>query len=69
MQPQSHASKGVFTAEGMACCRLQAQRVQYLLDVLCWGAGKSTLLDILSLRKTSGKIAGEVRAPCIRAMQ
>jgi ABC-type multidrug transport system ATPase subunit len=24
------------------------------------GAGKSTLLDILSLRKTSGKIAGEV---------
>lgn len=24
------------------------------------GAGKSTLLDILSLRKTSGKIQGEV---------
>ena len=28
-----------------------------------WGAGKSTLLDILSLRKTSGKIAGEVSTP------
>lgn len=26
------------------------------------GAGKSTLLDILSLRKSSGKITGQVRA-------
>lgn len=28
------------------------------------GAGKSTLLDILSLRKSSGKVKGQVRICC-----